>query len=223
MPSPKTILIAGSSGMVGSHLLQICLDSNEVNKIILLSRKPSLIKDSKIEEIIVEDFINFTAPHFKQIDVVFFCIGIYTGAADKNTFKKITVDYPVALAKAVYAHSPSSKFILLSGARADRSEKSWVTFEKLKGMAENKLYEIYSNNFHSARPSYIYPVIKRKEPNLMYKFSRFFYPLIKLLGEKFSITSIQVAKALFVLGMKQHEQTSFENKELIVLNRKNSL
>ena len=56
MSAPKNILIAGSSGMVGSHLLQICLDSNEVNKIILISRKPSLIKDSKIEEIIIEAY-----------------------------------------------------------------------------------------------------------------------------------------------------------------------
>ena len=57
-------------------------------------------------------------------------------------------------------------------------------FAKDKGIAENKLFEIYGNQFHSARPGYIYPVIKRKEPNLSYTFFRVLYPVIKLLGER---------------------------------------
>ena len=184
--SARNILIAGSSGMVGSHLLEICQQSEDVDTIYILSRKPSNILHKKIREIIVNDFLNYDniIPMIKNIDVVFFCVGVYTGAVDRDTFRTITIDYPVALAKAVYTHSPASKFILLSGAGADRTEKSKVMFAKDKGIAENKLFEIYGNQFHSARPGYIYPVIKRKEPNLSYTFFRVLYPVIKLLGER---------------------------------------
>jgi len=214
--SARNILIAGASGMVGSHLLEICKESEDADTIYILSRKPSNLQHKKLKEIIVNDFLNYDKiiPIIKDIDVVFFCVGVYTGALDRNTFRTITIDYPVELAKAVYTHSPASKFILLSGAGADRTEKSKVMFAKDKGIAENKLFEIYGNHFHSARPAYIYPVIKRKEPNFSYAFFRLMYPIIILLGKKISITSLELAKAMFVIGMNKQEQTVFENDEL---------
>jgi len=214
--SARNILIAGASGMVGSHLLEICKESEDVDIIYILSRKPSKIQHKKIKEIVVEDFMNYDKvfPMMDKIDVVFYCVGVYTGAVNRDTFRTITIDYPVVLAKAVHTHSQASKFILLSGAGADRTEKSKVMFAKDKGIAENKLFEIYGNHFHSARPAYIYPVIKRKEPNLSYAFFRLLYPIIKLLGKKYSITSLELAKAMFVIGMNKQEQTVFENDEL---------
>ena len=213
---PKRILIAGASGMVGSHLLDICQQSEDVDTIYILSRKPSNIQHKKIREIIVNDFMNYdkVIPTMDKIDVVFFCVGVYTGAVDRDTFKTITIDYPIALGKAVHKKFPDSIFILLSGAGADRTEKSKVMFAKDKGIAENKLFEIYGTHFHSARPGYIYPVIKRKEPNLSYAFFRMMYPIIKLLGKKISITSFDLAKAMFMIGMNKQEQTVFENEEL---------
>ena len=214
--SARNILIAGASGMVGSHLLEICKESEDVDTIYILSRKPSNLQHKKLKEIVVNDFLNYDKiiPIIKGIDVVFFCVGVYTGAVDRDTFRTITIDYPVELAKAVYTHSPASKFILLSGAGADRTEKSKVMFAKDKGIAENKLFEIYGNHFHSARPAYIYPVIKRKEPNFSYAFFRLMYPIIILLGKKISITSLELAKAMFAIGMNNQEQTEFENDEL---------
>jgi hypothetical protein len=40
------------------------------------------------------------------------------------------------------------------------------------------------------------------------------YPIIILLGKKISITSLELAKAMFVIGMNNQEQTVFENDEL---------
>lgn len=212
----KNILIAGASGMVGSHLLEICQQSEEVDSIFILSRKPSHIQHEKTKEIIVDDFMNYDKAllMLEKIDVVFFCVGVYTGAVNRDTFRTITIDYPVALAKAVHSHSPASKFILLSGAGADITEKSKLMFAKDKGIAENRLIEIYGNHFHSARPGYIYPTIKRKEPNFSYTFFRMLYPIIKLLGKKYSITSLELAKAMFVIGMNEQKQTIFENEEM---------
>jgi nucleoside-diphosphate-sugar epimerase len=219
MSITRNIIITGASGMIGSHLLQTCLDSKETNNIYLLSRKPSVYQNSRIKEIIISDFQDHNALSCitEKIDVVFFCIGVYTGAVDKNTFRQITVDYPVALGMDIISRWPSCKFILLSGAGADRSEKSNVLFAQYKGAAENKLYQIFHHNFHSARPGYIYPVVKRQEPNFMYRLFRIAYPLIKLMGKKYSITSVQLAKALFVLGMRDQHQTTFENEELVLL------
>lgn len=219
MHATKNILIAGSSGMVGGELLQICLNSDLVNNITVLSRKPSSKSHSKIRELIVSDFSNvdFLLTNLNEIDVVFFCIGVYTGTVDREEFRKITVDYPVTLGKAIKEKFPSCIFVLLSGAGADCTEKSRLMFAQYKGMAENKLQRIFEDCFYSARPAYIYPVTKRIEPNIMYRISRLCYPIIKLMGKKYSITSVELAKSMFVLGMKKMSKTKFENNELVDL------
>lgn len=205
--------------MIGSHLLDICLQSDQVGNIILPVRKPLPYVSEKIKQLVMDDFTHYDA--FKEalanIDVVFFCIGVYTGAVDRAVFRTVTIDYPVALGKALHLYAPSAKFVLLSGAGADRSEKSKLMFAIDKGIAENRLYEIFGKNFHSARPGYIYPVMKRKEPNVSYTLMRGLYPLIKLLGKKYSITSMQLAQAMFQLGMTEKNQTTFENNELLEL------
>lgn len=215
----KNILIAGASGMIGGHLLEICLRSQQVGNITVLVRKPLKLVSDKIKQLVTDDFTDYNSfeENLADIDIVFFCIGVYTGSVNRDLFRSITIDYPVALAKAVYRSSPSVKFILLSGAGADRTEKSKMMFAMDKGIAENRLHEIFGKNFHSARPGYIYPVKKRKEPNVSYVLMRWLYPLIMLLGKNFSITSWQLAQAIFQLGMTEKKQTTFENNELLEL------
>ena len=205
--------------MVGSHLLEICLQSTVVNSITLLVRKPMPQLNAKIRQHVVKDFTNYdsSTEELRNLDVVYFCIGVYTGSVKRDEFRKVTIDYPVALGKMVHEYSPQAQFILLSGAGADRTEKSKMMFAIDKGIAENKLFGIFGAKFHSARPGYIFPVLKRNEPNLSYALMRFLYPLIRLLGKKYSITSWQLAQAIFQLGMTETDQTTFENNELLEL------
>ena len=59
MSAPKNILIAGSSGMVGNELVQICMESKEINKIYLLSRNPTQHKNQKVQEIVINNFLDY--------------------------------------------------------------------------------------------------------------------------------------------------------------------
>ena len=174
----KKVIITGASGMVGGHLLDVCLASDEVGEVISLVRKPGKLNHEKLKEIVLEDFLNYESLSEELTDVfaVFFCIGVYTGAVPRETFRAITVEYPVQLAKALYQHSPQAKFCLLSGQGADRTEKSRMMFAKDKGVAENQLAAIGLKAFHTFRPGYIYPVVPRKEPNFSYTISRKAYP-----------------------------------------------
>ena len=213
----KKVVIAGASGMVGGHLLDLCLNSKEIGQVVSLVRRVSGKTDPKLTELIVSDFTTYDlgASWLKDIDIVFFCIGVYTGAASRDEFRKITVDYPVALAKAVYGKSPEATFCLLSGSGADRSEKSRMMFAKDKGAAENRLAAIGFKAFRSFRPGYIYPVIPRKEPNFSYKLSRSLYPVLKLLKKNFSIKSTELAQGIFNVGLKVGDLEILENADIL--------
>jgi uncharacterized protein YbjT (DUF2867 family) len=209
------VLIIGSTGMIGKLILNRCLESEEVSQVISLVRKASGQKHDKLTEVVVSNFEDYSehAALFKNIQVSFFCLGVYTGAVPDDLFKKITVDYAVAFAKALEEHSPQARLCLLSGAGADRTEKSKTSFARYKGMAENQIANM-NLQFHSFRPGYIYPVEKRIEPNFGYTIMRLIYPLIKLLGNKYSITSTELSNAMFKVGVEGADQEVLENKEI---------
>lgn len=213
----KKVLITGATGMVGSLVLDLCLKSHEISSLTSLLRQASGIKHEKLNEVMIDDFLNLdeNAPYFESIDIVYYCLGVYTGAVDRKQFREITVDYPETLARVLYKKNPDIRFCLLSGAGADRSERSRLMFAKDKGVIENRLSEIGFKSFHTFRPGYIYPVTPRKEPNFSYKISRFLYPLLKLLGSGFSIKSTELASAIFNVGINGCDLEILENKDIL--------
>jgi len=209
-------IICGVTGMVGRLVLDYCINSNKITEVISLVRTITNISHPKLKEVIISDFISYDdrASLFKDVSVAYFCLGVYTGAVSDDDFKRITVDYAVNFAKLVQLQSPDVSLCLLSGAGADRTEKSRTSFAKYKGMAENQIAALRLK-FHVFRPGYIYPVTTRKEPNAMYRFSRRIYPLVKLLGKNVSITSIELARAIFEIGLSKSETEIFENKDIL--------
>lgn len=212
----KRILIAGASGMVGGGILELALQSSQVAEVISLVRKKSGRVHEKLQEHVVPDFTSMEehGELFEGVDVGHFCIGVYTGQVPDDLFKTITVDYAVAFAKMLKSRSPNARMCLLSGSGADRSEKSRTSFARYKGMAENRIVEM-GGTFHSLRPGYIYPVVSRKEPNLMYRISRALYPLLKLMGPKYSVPSTDLSKAMFLVGLHGHKLEILENPDIL--------
>ncbi|WP_299363187.1 NAD(P)H-binding protein [Winogradskyella sp.] len=214
----KRVLITGASGMVGHLILEQCLSSSEVVEVISLVRKPSLKTHPKLKEEVVSDFTSYQqmTHHFEAIDAAFFCIGVYTGEVPDAKFKEITVDYAVNFAKVLKRKSPNAIMCLLSGAGADRTEKSRTSFAKYKGMAENAISRL-ELEFYAFRPAYIYPVTPRKEPNVMYKILRVMYPLMKRISPSSSIKSTELARAMFTVALNGAEKEILENMDILKL------
>jgi len=210
------IIIAGSSGMVGKLVLNNCLNSDKISEVRSLVRKPTGQKHKKLTEIIIENFEDYSTHEnlFKDISVAFFCIGVYTGQVPDGLFKIITVNYAVEFAMALERNSPQATICLLSGAGADRTEKSKTSFALYKGMAENQIANM-NLKFFSFRPGYIYPVEPRKEPSFGYRIIKVFYPLLKALGEKYSIKSTELGNAIFNVGLNGADKQILENQDIL--------
>jgi uncharacterized protein YbjT (DUF2867 family) len=215
----KKVVIVGSTGMVGGIVLQLCLQHQDVNEVIALVRKSTPIQHEKYNEVVVADFLNYDMyTHlFNDTDIIYYCLGVYTGAVPSDEFRKINVDYPYQLAKTIHSVSPNARFCLLSGQGADTTEKSSMQFARDKGAIENALTALNFKAFYTFRPGYIYPTKKRKEPNFFYVLSRAAYPIIKLLGNQLSITDQQLAKAMFEVGMHGFRQSILENRDMRLL------
>ena len=210
------VVIAGSTGMVGSLVLNHCLHSEDISEVVSLVRKTTKLEHPKLTEVVVEDFEDYSSHEriFQEVDSAFFCVGVYTGQVADELFKKITVDYAVKFAAALKANSPSATLCFLSGAGADRTEKSRTAFARYKGMAENQIQKL-DLRFYAFRPGYIYPVEPRNEPNLMYRVTRTLYPIIRMFGKGASIKSTELASAMFNVAKKGAEKGVLENRGIL--------
>ena len=215
----KNVLITGATGMVGNIVLQHCLESFRVTRIISLTRRSSGINHPKLKEIIVTDFTDFSThkTDFEDIDIAYFCLGVYSGTVKDALFKQITVDYTRSFIDVLHKMSPEAHVCFLSGAGADQKEKSRMPFAKYKGMAENYLMNKDLESLYIFRPGYIYPVAERKEPNSSYKIMRKAYPLLKMFGNKYSIRSTELGLAIFNAGFLKGKNAILENKDILAL------
>lgn len=210
----KNALLAGASGMIGSIILRELLSDKNIRQVVSLVRRPSKTSHEKMIEIVHEDFTDLSGleGYFTDVDVAFFCIGQYTGSVPDGLFKKITVDMAAVFGDTLKANSPSARLCFLSGQGADRKEKSRMAFAKYKGMAENHLLSLGLGGLHIFRPAYIYPVHRRKEPNASYRLMRTLYPIFKKAIPH--VTSEQLGKAMFTVGLYGHELDTLENRDI---------
>jgi nucleoside-diphosphate-sugar epimerase len=213
----KNIIITGSNGMIGSLILHRCLSDPEVTTVTSIVRKPSGVTNPKLHEIIHFDFMNYDKikERLRNQDICFFCIGVYTGAVPAEEFSRITVDYTREFAKALREVNENTTFCFLSGDGADQSGKSLLLFAREKGKAEKILMDLNFSSLHIFRPGYIYPVQKRKEPNLMYKAMRVLYNFgLRQIYPNIGVTSEELANVMYNIAMKGGDKMIYGNRDI---------
>ncbi len=212
----RNVIITGATGMVGELILKECLNHPDILQVTSISRSPLRLEDKKIIEIRRDDFTDYTSieQHFKNISIAFFCLGVYTGQVSRNEFRSITIDYTRVFVETLKRNSPQAVLCFLSGQGADQKESSRLAFAKDKGIAENLIINQQLGETYIFRPAYIYPVTPRKEPNFSYRIMRKIYPLYNKVYPQGSITSLQLAKAMFMVGLEGADKMILENQDI---------
>ena len=149
----KTALLFGSSGLIGSNLLDNLINNYNYNKIKIFVRGLPSINNSKVE-VIKTDFMDLDTLKENLIgDDCFFCIGTtHKDTPDKNEYRRIEYDLPVHLAKIAKFNSINN-FIYVSSIGANPKASS--TYLKNKGQAEEELKKIGFSNLSIIQPSFL--------------------------------------------------------------------
>ena len=150
----KTALIAGATGLVGGHLLDLLMEDDSYSGVKIISRRSLGGDDGKLKEIIIKDFNkmeDFSAE--LKADDYFCCLGTtMKKAGSKAAFKKVDFEYPVTLA-AIARENNASSFHLISAMGADSN--SMIFYNKVKGEAEDALKAMKLDKAYIYRPSFI--------------------------------------------------------------------
>ncbi len=192
------LILTGATGLAGADLVTECINDPEIIGITVLSRRPLAVEHEKLRVIIHNDFHDYSGilPELAGHDAVVWCLGVPQAAVSVAEYETITLDYTIAGAKAMQSVNPNISFCFLSGAGADSTEKSRVTFARIKGITENRLQTFGLARLYIFRPGFIEPEHPREKPRIGEGFLMFISPMLHLLLPWSLIRSRDLARAM---------------------------
>ena len=181
------VLITGSTGMVGKSVLYQCIRDNRVKNIVLINRLPVDLKNEKITELIIEDFLNIGELKSKinNCDACYHCMGITSFGQNSEYYYKVTFEITKVLTDLVYKINPNAVMTYVSGEGTSTKENSNIPWANVKGKTENYILNKGLKDTYMIRLGLLIPEngikAKTKLYNLFYTLMKPLYPLMKLL------------------------------------------
>ena len=214
----SNIAVFGSTGLIGSNLINYLEHDTYFSKVNVITRKPIHFKNSKFKNIVI-DFsdINSIQNSLKNSQIVFVSIGTTQSKVnwDLKKYKKIDYEIPINIAKAAKKLN-IKKYLIVSSAGADINAKGF--YLSLKGQIESDIIKIGIKNTYIFRPSLLLGA--RKENRVGEKIAQVIMPLFSfLLPKKYRpIKSEYVAKSMINLSKTNINSVKIYHYEDIILS-----
>ena len=179
------VVMAGATGLVGSVLLKKILDDDAFSLVIVVGRKSTGLKSSKLKEILVKDLIQISQIKDQlKGDIYISCLGTTIKAAGtKENFRKI--DYVAVMDFARIANENKSQLFMTISAYGANA-RSRFFYNQVKGQLELDLSELPLNRLVILYPSLL--IGEREEFRL---------------GEKLAIKSFKILSSALPLKLKK--------------------
>ena len=205
----KTALVIGSTGLIGSELLKILLESREYSQIVTFVKRDSGIRHPKL----TQHFIDFDQPETYRNLVAgddFFCtIGTtIKNAGSQSAFRQVDYEYPRQFASFAMQNKVK-QFLIISALNADAKSSNF--YLKTKGAIQDFLENCEFESVAVLQPSLLlgnraeFRFGERVGAFFMQTFSFIFQGNLKKYK---AIEGITVAKAMFKIA--QRHDTGFK-------------
>ncbi|MDG2526079.1 NAD-dependent epimerase/dehydratase family protein [Stenotrophomonas sp. HITSZ_GD] len=147
------ILLAGATGLVGSHALPILLDDPRCTRVIAPTRRPLPLRHAKLDNPVLDfDGVGAAARHW-QVDAAICALGTtMKQAGSREAFRRVDHDYPLALAQSLREEG-TEVFVLNSAMGADVGSRFF--YSRVKGELERDLRALRFGSLVLVRPGLI--------------------------------------------------------------------
>jgi len=213
-----SVIITGSTGMVGEGVLLACLDHPDVEKILVINRRPVGRSHPKLQEIIHGDFFNLTPvePQLAGYNACFFCLGVSSVGMKKEVYRHLTYDLTLNFAQTLARQSPDAAFCYVTGAGTDSTEKGRMAWARVKGATENALIKLFKRAY-MFRPGFMKPTPGQRNVNPYYKYVGWLYPVSRALFPAGVCTIKEVGIAMIKAASLGAPKNVLEVKDIVAL------
>lgn len=192
--------------MVGAGVLLECLDDASIDSIVVVGRRTTGVRHSKITELIHGDFFNWAPLRatLADCDACYFCLGVSSAGMSEQTYYHLTYDLTISAAEAVIAASPKVTFCYVSGAGTDSTEQGRVMWARVKGKTENALLRMPFRGAYMLRPGYIQALRGVRSSTgwyrAIYTVVSPIYPVLSRLLPRYVTTTANIGRAMIQLA-----------------------
>jgi len=213
----NNVIITGTTGMVGEGVLIRCLNSTEIDSVLVINRKPCGYTHPKLKEIIHLDFFNF-APIEAQLsgyNACFFCLGITSVGADDDTYYKMTYTLTMHIAETLSKLNKDMTFCYVSGGGTNADGR--LKWQKVKGKTENDLMKLPFEQVFNFRPGFIKPIKEQRHAHKFYKYINWMFPIGRAISPNGFCTMTELGDAMINTLSHNNERRVLEGKDIIAL------
>ena len=216
------VVLFGATGMVGRAVLRECLLDARVESVLVVGRSALPIDDPRVTQIVHDDFLDLgsLAPHFAERDACFFCLGVSASGMSEPAYRRVTYFITMAAARELAGQNPDMRFLYISGAGTDSTERGRLMWARVKGETENAVLSLPFHGY-ALRPGYIQPMHGIRSRNRlyrnMYRLTGGLYPLLTRLARKYVITSDELARAMITIAADGAAARILDNAALLRL------
>jgi uncharacterized protein YbjT (DUF2867 family) len=154
------IVLFGASGMVGQGVLRECLRDPDVEGVLAIGRSSTGQRHEKLREIVRVDptVLSGFEGELAACDACFFCLGVSSAGLAEKDYRRVTYDLTLAVARTLVACNPRMRFVYVSGAGTDSTERGRSMWARVKGETENALLRLPFASAYMFRPGFIQPL-----------------------------------------------------------------
>jgi len=211
-------IITGATGMVGEGVLMECLNHPDVERVLVINRKPGGVSHPKLREIIHGDFFALASiePQLVGYDACFFCLGVSSVGLSQEEYRRVTYDLTLNVARTLVKCSPDLTFCYVTGAGTDSTEKGKIAWARVKGATENALMRIFKRSY-MFRPGFMKATPGQKNLKSIYTWFAWVYPLGRALYPKGFCTLQEVGRAMINAASKGYPKPILEVSDIVKL------
>ena len=153
-PSPaRTALVAGASGLVGSHVVRLLLEDPAYARVTVLGRHELPLSHKKLAQQVVSFDRLAQIADFPRVHDVFCCLGTtMKQAGSPDAFRKVDHTYVVELARVAVRHR-ASQFLVVTAVGADPASR--ILYSRVKGETEEAVRRLQFESVQIFRPSLV--------------------------------------------------------------------
>mgnify|MGYP002868559259 FL=1 len=149
----RTALVVGGTGLVGGHLVDQLVRSDDYSVITVLVRQASFDSSPRLKEKVFDFKDEKSLTHLEPAQHVFCCLGTtIKKAGSKQAFRFVDCELPTRFAKWAELNKAES-FSIVTSMGADSSSK--IFYNKVKGEVEQKIKGCLVPRVQIFRPSLI--------------------------------------------------------------------
>ena len=214
-------IVTGATGMVGEGVLHECLQSEKVEKVLVVGRKSCGVTHPKLTEIIHANFFDL-APienDLKGWNACFFCLGVSSVGVAEAEYKRLTYDLTMNFAETLLKENPAMTFCYVSGSGTDSTEKGRLAWARIKGKTENDLMKLPFKRVFAFRIGFLKPEKKFKNTLKLYKYFGWLYPLVRAVSNNYASTLAEVGRAMINAASKGYEKQVLEVEDIVELSK----